>query len=86
MADYGSYNITTYIDKGKRENKRRKKEGKEKIYYNELITEKLLLSNSFIEGKYSRVKLKKSNEIAKRLFIGISIIIIPSILVKDILS
>ena len=75
-----------YLYRLGKERKEKKKEGKEKIYYNELITEKLLLSDSFIEGKYPRVKLKKSNEMAKRLPIGISIIVIPSALVKDILS
>jgi len=44
------------------------------------------LSDFFIEEKYSRVKLKESNKIAKRLPVGISIIVIPSTLVKDILS
>ena len=51
MADCGSYKVTTYINKGKGEKERRKKEKKGKINYNELITEKLLLSDSFIEGK-----------------------------------
>ena len=57
MANYDSYNITTYIDKGKREKK---------------------LSDFFIEGKCSKVKLKKSNKIAKRLPVEISIIVIKS--------
>jgi len=35
-----------------------------------------------MEGKYSRVKLKKSNDIAKRLSIEIPIIVIPSTLMK----
>jgi len=85
VADCGRYNITTYINKEKKEKERRKKEKKEKIDYNKLITEKLLLSDSFIEGKFPRVKLKKSNEIAKRISIRILIIVIPFALMKDIL-
>jgi len=86
VADCGSYKVTTYIDKEKEEKERRKKEEKGKINYNELITEKLLLSDSFIEGKCPRVKLKESNEIVRRLPIGILIIVIPSALMKNMLS
>jgi len=39
-----------------------------------------------MEGKSPRVKLKESNEMAKRLPIGISIIVIPSALMKDMSS
>jgi len=77
MADCGSYNITLH---------RQGKGRKGKIHYNELITEKPLLSDSFMEGKCPRVKLKESNEMAKRLPIGISIIAIPSALMKDMSS
>ena len=65
VANHGSYNITTYIDKRKGEKK---------------------LSDFFIEGKCPRIKLKESNKMAKRLLVGISIIVIPFALVKDMLS
>jgi len=88
VTDYDSYNITTYIEKRKKERnkKRKRKKEKEKLHYNEQITEKPLLSDFFIEEKYSRVKLKKSNEMDKRLPISIPIIVISSILMRDILS
>jgi len=88
VTNYGSYNITTYIEKRKGEinKKRKRKKEKRKLHYNKQIIEKPLLSDFFIEGKCSRVKLKKSNEMDKRLSISIPIIVISSILMRDILS
>jgi len=39
-----------------------------------------------MEEKYLRVKPEESNKVAKRLLIKISIIVISSILIKNILS
>jgi len=80
VADCGRYNVTTYIDKGRKKRKEERKRKKEKIYYNKLIIEKLLLSDSFMEGKCPRVKLEKSNEMTKRISIRIPIIVILSAL------
>jgi len=48
VENCGSYNITTYIAKKRR-----------RICYSEIITEILLLSDSFIEGESPRVILKE---------------------------
>ena len=86
ITDYSSYNITTYIKEKRREKEERKKEKKKiKINCQDLIIEELLLSDSFIEGKCSRVKLKENNEVIKRLSIEILVIIISPTLMKDII-
>jgi len=81
VVDHSSYNITTYIEKMRKKEKR-----KRKVNYQDLITEELLSSDSFMKGKCPRVKLEESNEVIKRLLIEIPVVIIPSTLMKDMTS
>ena len=81
MVDHSSYNITTYIEKMRKKEKRERK-----VNYQDLITEELLSSDFFIKGKCPRVKLEESNEVIKRLLIEIPVVIIPSTLMKDMTS
>jgi len=53
VADHGSYNIATYIEKRKK---------KRKIHYNELITEESLLSDSFMKEKSLWIEFKECNK------------------------
>ena len=53
MANHGSYNIATYIEKRKK---------KRKIHYDKLITEESLLSDSFIKEKSLWIEFKESNK------------------------
>jgi len=62
VADHGSYNITTYINKEKKG--KEKEERKRKVHYNEVIIELLLLSDFFMEEKSPRIELKEDNEMA----------------------
>jgi len=78
VVDYGSYNITTYIGKKKEKKEKGKKKGKSKQYNINIITVILLLSNSFMEGKSSRIILQKRNKMAKRLLIRIIIYFLHS--------
>ena len=63
MVDCSSYNMTTYIaTKIKGKEKKKRKEKRRKIYYSEIITELLLLSDFFMKEKtselYSRDDMK----------------------------
>jgi len=63
VADHGIYNITTCTAtkiKGKKRKKKREK--RRRIYYSEIITELLLLSDFFMEGEGPGVLLKEQYE------------------------
>jgi len=61
LADYGSYTITTYIEKTKKREKKKKKRKKQKKKVETKLQRakkrKILSSDSFMKRKDSRVKL-----------------------------
>ena len=56
------------------------------LYKYKIIIVILLLSNSFIEEKCTRIILKKSRKMMQKLSIRIPIIVVVSILIKNMIS
>ena len=80
------YNYLIQAEKMKR---KEKSERKYKRYYPKLckiITLKLLLSNSFVEGKDIWIKFKEHNKMAQELPLKIPIVVKSFIFIKNITS
>ena len=56
------------------------------MYYNIIVITRLLISDIFMKGKCSRIKLKKNNEVTKQFSVRIPIFVIFFTLMKNMVS